>query len=139
MDISMDFVNINWLVVLVATVVGFLIGGCWYSPVLFGRFLPDLMAGVESHTGASRNIAGIFTVSFVMLWLAASFLAGLLGPQASMREGFDVGLAIGLFFVFPAHTIAAIFGARPIRIAFINGGYFIACFGAMGAILGAWH
>jgi hypothetical protein len=139
MNISMDFMNINWLTVMAATVVGFLIAGCWYSPLLFGRFLPRLMTDVESRTGASRNIGGIFFVSFAMLWLSASFLAGLMGPLASAREGFDVGLGIGLCFVFPAHTIAAIFGDRPVQVVFITGGYFTVCFAVMGAILGAWH
>lgn len=139
MEIGINFASINWLAVMVATLAGFMLGGAWYSPLLCGRFLPGLMENLETRTGQSRNIPAIFSLSFAMLWLAASFLAGLLGAEAGPREGFDVGLAIGLFFVFPAHTIAAIFGARPTRIVFINGAYFMALFAAMGAILGAWH
>lgn len=141
---DMELANIDWWAALAATSVGFLIGGCWYSPLLFGRFIPDLMAGTdspggESPVGASHYIAAVFTAAFVLLWLAASFLAGLLGPDASIREGVICGLALGLFLVFPAHSIAAMFGARPIQMVFINGTYFVVCLAAMGAILGAWH
>lgn len=144
MNLGMELANINWWAALAATTVGFLIGGCWYSPLLFGRFLPDLMAGTdspggESPIGASHYIAGIFTAAFVLLWLAASFLAGLMGPNASIQEGVFYGLALGLFLVFPAHSIAAMFGARPVRIVFINGAYFVVCLAVMGTILGAWN
>lgn len=137
MELAINFSNINWLAVMVATVLGFLLGGCWYSPILFGRFLPNLYTNVESR--AERNLSSIFVLSFALLWFSASFLAGLLGTSASTSDGIYVGLAIGLFFVFPAQAIAAVFGARPIPIVFINGGYFILCFAAMGAIIGTWH
>jgi len=142
MDIGISFANVNWLIVMVATTLGFVIGGCWYSPVLFGRFLPglmsDLKSGGDSPAGPTRYLTSIFTVSFALLWLAAAFLAGLIGPQATAREGIYLGLAIGLFFVIPAHAIAAMFGARPIQIIFINGAYFAVCLATMGAILAVW-
>ena len=139
MDVNLDFITVNWLTVLAATTVGFVLGGGWYSPLLFGRFLPKLMSDVESRTGSSRNIAVIFVTAFAMLWVSAAFLAGLLGPGASARDGLDIGLAIGLFYVVPALTIAAMFGSRPVRMIFIAGGYFIVCFGVMGLMLGTWH
>jgi len=142
MDIGMGFANINWLVVMVAATLGFVLGGCWYSPILFGRFLPGLMADVKaggnSPTGPARHLTSIFAVSFALLWFAAAFLAGLLDPQATAREGIYIGLAVGLFFVVPAHAIAAMFGARPIQIVFINGAYFAVCLATMGAILAVW-
>jgi hypothetical protein len=139
MDVNFDFTTVNWLTVIGATTVGFLIGGVWYSPLLFGRFLPKVLSEVKSRTGSSRNVAAIFVTAFILLWFSAAFLAGLLGPRASAREGMDVGLAIGLFYVVPALSIAAIFGSRPVRMIFVVGGYFIACFGVMGFMLGAWH
>ena len=142
MDIGISFANVNWLIVMAAATLGFVIGGFWYSPVLFGRFLPDLMSdlksGWDSPTGPARYLTSIFTVSFALLWFAAAFLAGLIGPQATAREGIYLGLAVGLFFVIPAHAIAAMFGARPIQIIFINGAYFAVCLAAMGAILAVW-
>ncbi|MFT4767423.1 MAG: hypothetical protein ACI8RN_000549 [Glaciecola sp.] len=34
----MDAVSINWMAtVVVAAVVGFVVGGLWYSPILFGK------------------------------------------------------------------------------------------------------
>ena len=139
MDIGMDFTSVNWMAVLAAALAGFLLGGAWYSPILFGRFMPQMMAAVESRTGTSRNIAGTFVAAFALLWASASFLAGLLGPTANAREGMDLGFGIGLLFVFPPLAISTMFGSRPVRMIFITGGYFIVCYGLMGLILGAWR
>lgn len=139
MNASFDFTTVNWVAVMIAAVAAFVLGGAWYSPVMFGRFLPTLMANVESRTGESRNIVAIFVTAFVLLWVAASFLAGLIGPTASARDGLDVGLAIGAFFVFAPLTISSIFGSRPVRMVLITGAYFLACYGVMGLILGAFH
>lgn len=142
MDIGTNLANVNWLVVMVAATLGFVLGGCWYSPALFGRFLPGLMsefrAGGDLPKGPARYLAGIFTLSFALLWFAAAFLAGLIGPGATAREGIYIGLAVGLFFVLPAHSVAAVFGARPLQILFINAAYFAVCLATMGGILAVW-
>lgn len=142
MDIGISFANVNWLVVIAAATVGFLLGGCWYSPALFGRFLPGLMSDAKvvffSTNGVSRHLTSVFALSFALLWLAAAFLAGLIGPNATVSEGTLFGFAVGLFFVIPAHLIAAMFGARPIQMVFINGAYFTVCLASMGAILAIW-
>ncbi len=137
MDVNLDFTTVNWLATLAAAFVGFAIGGAWYSPAVCGRFLPQFMAAVESRTGASPNIAGIFMLTFILLWASASFMAGLLGPTATAWDGMNVGLAIGLFIVFPPLIIATLFGSRPIRLMIITGGYFVVGYGVMGLILGA--
>ena len=142
MNIHLMFANTNWLVVMLAATLAFVIGGCWYSPALFGRFLPNLMSDVkadgDTSKGPTRHIVSIFAASFALPWLSAAFLAGLLEPQATARDGIYIGLAIALFFVIPAQSIAAMFGARPIQMVFINGGYFAVCLAVMGAILAVW-
>ena len=136
MNVGLDFATVNWLATLVAAFIGFAIGGVWYSPVVCGRFLPQLMAAVESRTSAAPNIAGIFVLTFILLWGSAAFMAGLLGPTATAWDGMNVGLAIGLFFVVPPLTVAAMFGSKPVQLMVITGGYFVVGYGIMGLILG---
>lgn len=137
MNVSFDFVSVNWLAVMIAAVAAFVLGGAWYSPALFGRLLPDLSLNSELRTGKSPNVAAIFVTAFFMLWAAACFLAGLIGPTADARQGMDVGVTIGLFFVVPPLAISSIFGSRPVRLVVITAAYFVACYGLMGLILGA--
>jgi len=33
----MDASNMNWLAIIVAALANFLLGGLWYSPILFGK------------------------------------------------------------------------------------------------------
>ncbi|MBT8444947.1 MAG: DUF1761 domain-containing protein [Gammaproteobacteria bacterium] len=139
MNVSFDFVSVNWLAVMIAAVAAFVLGGAWYSPVLFGRLLPDLSLNNEVRTGKSPNVVAIFVTAFIMLWVAACFLAGLIGPTANARQGLDVGVTISLFFVIAPLAISSMFGSRPVPLVVITAAYFVACYGLMGLILGAMH
>lgn len=138
MNLAIGFSTVNWLAVIVATVSAFLLAGAWYSPLLFGRFLRGSFFDDELTTNKARNIGWIFVSVFVLLWAAAAFLAGLLGPDASTREGRDVGFGVGLLFAFPAFGIATLFEGRPARCMLISGPFFILCYGVMGTIIAAW-
>jgi hypothetical protein len=133
MEITVNFEFVNWWAVLAATVVVFLLGGVWYSPALFGR-----ISGVAA-SGAGRNLQAIFVVAYILQWFAASFLAAVLGPNATLSYGLTVGLMVGLFFVTTAIGITDIFDNKPLKHLLVNGGYHIVSFGIMGAIIGFWH
>jgi F0F1-type ATP synthase assembly protein I len=52
--------EMNWLGVVAGTIVGFLIGWLWYSPILFGRKWAE-GSGVELGTASSMPIAAMAT------------------------------------------------------------------------------
>ena len=135
MEITLNFEFVNWWAVLAATIAVFLIGGAWYSPALFGRFLDRDKANTDS----DRNIAVLFFVAFVLQWLSASMMAAVLGPNSTAIYGLQVGLLVGSFFVATSLGITRIFENRPMKLLFISGGYHIVCFGTMGLIIGSLH
>lgn len=69
--------HINWLAVLAAAVSTFLIGGLWYSPVLFGRAWMSVNNLSEADL-AKSNMARIFGLSFFFALIMAANLAAFL-------------------------------------------------------------
>lgn len=135
----MDNITINYLAVLVAALSTFVIGGLWYSPLLFqgawasanGFTQADLAKG-----GAGR----IFGLAFVLALVMAFNLAAFLGtPDATIAWGATAGGLTGLGWVAPAIATIALFERRSFAYIAINGGYFAVAFIVMGAILGAWR
>jgi hypothetical protein len=138
MDFSAVIAVINYWAVLAAAVASFVIGGLWYSPVLFYR--PWLRAAALSEEQLQRgNMAAIFGASLLLQLLAAFVLAMFIGAEADLGLGATAGFMVGAAWVATAFGVVYLFERRPIALFFINGGYNVVVYSVMGAILGAWH
>lgn len=138
MDLGSAFAQLHWLAVITATVLAFVIGGLWYSPVLFGKgwmaennLTPELVG--------KRNQGIVFGASFVLLLFAAVVLAMFLGNKATAVTGLAAGLLVGVGWIATSLGVLYLFEARSLRLFAINAGYLIVTFAVMGTILGAWH
>src|SRR2546423_11753356 len=70
--------QINWLAVLVAAVSMFVIGGLWYSPVLFGKIWLRANGFTEADVANGsklRAFGGTFVLALIMSANLAMFLA----------------------------------------------------------------
>ena len=130
--------SINYLAVMAAAVSTFVIGGCWYSPLLFHR--PWMKANRFNEADVQAgNQAAIFGLAFMFALLMAFNLAMFLNaPDTTMVWGATAGLLSAVWVVLGIATIA-LFERRPFAYTAINGGYWVVAFVVMGAILGAWH
>jgi hypothetical protein len=131
--------DINYLAVIAAALAAFVIGGLWFSPVLFAgawmkanRFTDaDLKGGGE---------ARIFGGSFVLCLIMAANLAAFLGsPDTTAAWGATAGALTGFGWVLPAIGVVALFERRPLAYTLINGGYWGVALTVMGLILGLWR
>lgn len=130
--------GINWLAVGVATVSAFALGGIWYSNALFGkRWMQEV--GLTDDALANTKMKPIYTGTFVLQLVAATALARFLGADSSLPIGLHAGLLIGLCWIAPAYGVTYLFEQRSLWIFFINAGYYVVMFAAMGAIIGAWQ
>jgi len=137
MDFTVNFAAINLLVVFGATVAANLLGGVWYSPLLFSK--PWRAANkMGPSTGDMGGSVGIFISSFVLHLMSASMLAALLGPNAGAQGGMRLGALIGVVFVFAAMGSTNLFERRPITLILINSGYHVVSLCLMGFIIGTW-
>lgn len=137
MEFTIHFATINLLVVFGATVAALLLGAVWYSPIFLGK--PWRAAsGIPRSGDQMRDPVSTFVAGFFFQLLAASLLAGLLGPTATGIEGLQLGSLIAFGFVMTALGIINLFERRPIVLILIHSGYHIVSFGMMGFIIGQW-
>lgn len=135
----MDASNINYLAVIVAALSTFLLGGLWYSPLLFGK------AWMRANNFSDENLqtfskARMFGWSFVFsLVMAVNLAMFLAGPTTNVTWGMTAGALAGFGWVAIALAIIGVFENRSWSYILINGGYMTVAFVVMGAIIGAWR
>ena len=127
--------EVNWIAVLIAAVSAFVLGGLWYSPVLFGKAWQK-ETGLSDEALNNANKGKIFGVSFVLAFLAAAVFALFLGPEVDVMFGLGAGLSAGLFWVAASFGINYLFELKSMKLWLINGGYHTLQFTLYGVILG---
>ena len=134
----MENVSINHLAVFAAAISTFLLGGLWYSPILFSKAWQDesKLSDEEIKDSNKGKIFGLaFLFSLVMSYNLAFFLGD---PSIDLLMGALYGFLTGFGWVAMGIFIVGMFELKTWRYLLINGGYFIVAFTIMGAILGAW-
>lgn len=135
----MNISTINWLAVIVAAPSNFLMGGLWYSPVLFGRqwMKENNFTNEDMKKG---GMATIFIFTFIFSSMMAFNLAMFLNePKTSPAWGAAAGFLAGFGWAAPALCIIALFERKSTRYMFIHAGYITISFVLMGFIIGAWR
>lgn len=144
----MDMQSINWLAVLVAGISAFVIGGIWYSPMMFGKawMKDNNLSEEEIQKGNKGKIFGATAIfSLVMAANLAMFLAD--GPadcpagcaqKTDLVWGITAGFLAGIW-TFAAVAIHSLFELKPWRLILINGFYSVVSLMLMGAIIGVWR
>lgn len=135
----MDFSSINYVAVLAAAVSTFVLGGLWYSPLLFGKAWMRANSFTEADLqtfSKARMFGWSFFFALVMAVNLAMFLAG---PTTNVTWGMVAGGLAGFGWVAMAIAIIGVFENRSWSYILINGGYMTVAFVIMGAIIGAWR
>jgi hypothetical protein len=131
--------QINPWAVLAAALVNFVIGGLWYSPVLFGKAWMKANGFTDADLKRGSP-AAIFGIAFVLCLLMAGNLAAFLGdPSVDLGFAVAASAAAGLGWAAFGLAVVALFERRSVAYILINGGYVTVSFVAMGLILGAWR
>ena len=139
MDLAAAAAQINYPAVIVAALVTFLIGGLWYSPLLFDRPWRRLNALSEDQIKASHT-GLIFGLSFLAALIAAFVLALFLaGPTTGAIAGLMAGLLVGIGWVATSMLTTFLFERRPLALWGIDSAYHVFSFSLMGLILGVWR
>jgi hypothetical protein len=129
--------NINYLAVLAAAASSFVIGGMWYSPILFGNaWLRE--TGLSDADLRKRNMGVVFGASFALSLVIAVNLAAFLEGPPNLSWGAAAGALAGIGWVAAAIAITYLFEAKSMKLFLINAGYHAVTFILMGAIIGVW-
>lgn len=124
----------NIWAVLVAAVGSFVLGGLWYSPVLFGKAWQK-ETGLTDEQLAKANMPVIFGLAFVLCFAASFVFAMFLGPRPPLALGLGAGSSAGLFWVASSFGINYLFERKSLKLFLINGGYHTLQFTLIGLVL----
>ena len=131
--------NVNYFAVLAAAVSTFILGGLWYSPLLFGKawMRANNFTDTDVQTFSKARMFGWSIVfSLVMALNLAMFLAA---PDTNASWGATAGALAGLGWVAMSIAIVGLFENKSWSYIAINGGYVTVAFTIMGLIIGAWR
>ncbi len=135
----MDISTINYLAVIVAALATFVIGGLWYSPVLFGTAWMKENGFTEDQL-KQTNMVKLFGFSFLFSLVMAFNLAMFLNDtNTTAGWGAAAGFLAGFGWVSMAIAITALFERRSGRYILIHAGYMTVSFVVMGFIIGIWR
>ncbi|MEM9292221.1 MAG: DUF1761 domain-containing protein [Acidobacteriota bacterium] len=138
---AVDFDSINFLAVAVAGLAMFLLGGLWYSPLLFGRLWMDAHGHSEEDLERlSQGMGKAYGLSLVSYWVIAGVFALLMQPLgvSSALGGAVLGVVLWLGFAATLGLTSLLFSERKAMTYVIDALYQLVGFLVIGAILGAW-
>jgi hypothetical protein len=124
----------NIWAVIAAAFAAFVIGGLWYSPLLFGKAW-QREVGLSDAQLASGNMLRIFALTLLLSLIAALVFALFLGPRPQLGLGFGAGLSAGLCWVASSFGMNYLFARRSLKLFLIDGGYHTVQFTAIGLII----
>jgi hypothetical protein len=135
----MQFGPVNWLAIVAAVMSNFVIGGLWYSPLLFVN--PWLrMSGVQKRVfdeGLPKALLGdLFSAAAMALTLNQVLRwSGTTG----IGSGLLVALVVWIGFVASVLITQVTYEHRPLAFFAISSGYRLVTLQVMGAILSTWR
>lgn len=135
----MDISTLNWPAIIVATLSNFLVGGIWYSPLLFGKvwMRENNFTEEDMKKGNTAKIFGLtFLFSFIMAFNLAMFLND---SKTTASWGAIAGFLAGFGWVSMSLFVIGQFERRTTKYLLIHAGYVSLSFVIMGLILGTWR
>ena len=131
----MDILNVNWLAVPGAALMGFIVGGIWYGPLWGKRWMGAVGLSEEDVNAGNMPLiyGGAFAFSLLASWTLAHTFASYaqaLTFEAKVMTAF--GVALG--FILPAIGTNYLFSQKTKTLFFIDAGYWLIFYTTMGVV-----
>src|ERR1043166_6664148 len=133
----MPTANVNILAVLVAAVLTLVLGGVWYSPILFAKqwmaaqgYTPEKLEAMKQ-----KGVTRAYLVS-LLCYLVMAYVVALL---VSYTNATTLAQGLWLGFAAPIGLTANVFSEKPIAAWVVDAGYQLAHLVLMGALLSVWR
>ena len=131
--------DLNLFAVVVAALGSFLLGGLWYSPVLFGKLWMKEAGYDESQQGHPGKVFGFaFLFSLVAAWAVARVCTDWFGVDFGLHEALHVALMGGIGMVAACFGVNYQFAQNSFKLWLIDSGYHVAQFCVFALVLGLW-
>jgi hypothetical protein len=134
----MENFYINHLAVFVCAVLSLVIGGLWWSPMLFAGVW-QRETGLSDEQLKQTNMIKVFGLTFLLAYLVSYNLAFFLGDKSTTWEWRIAAGLLAAFWAIAMFIIIGLFEQRSVKHLLINCGYIAVYFSAIGLILGIWR
>lgn len=130
----MLFENINFLALLAAAVVNMIVGSFWYSPAGFGKLWIKLS---KVEIDKNKNMGFMYAITFVGALVQAFVLSRIImyAGSADAISGAKIGLLIAVGFLATTSLNNVIFGGKPLKLYYLDLGYYVTVLVINGALL----
>ena len=135
--------KIKYSAVIVATLVYFILGGLWYSPLLFANkfiqlmnWTPEQLRQMESQSHG-KELAIAFVMSFLLVYILAHFVQYTKATTAI--GGIQTAFWLWLGFIVTTQVPSVLFEGRSFGLFLIHIGYQLVGCVLAGAILAVWR
>ncbi len=134
---------VNYVAVLVSSILAMVIGGFWYSPFLFGKMWMKLSGLTQKDMEAckKKGMAKYYLVQFIASLLTAFVLAMFLGllSVTSIMGGLQVAFWVWLGFNATQMVGCVLWEGKPVKLYILNVAHQLVNLLVMGVVLAAWH
>ena len=133
--------HVNWLAAIVAGIAYFMIGGLWYSKVLFGSKWAALQKIDMNDANNKKGVGAIMFYSFLLMILTSIGLVILVVRMdiTLISGAIKLGLVTGLLFSVTAVSISFLYEKKPLALHFITGSYMLVGNIVASLILVSWR
>ena len=135
--------KIKYPAVIVAAIVHFILGGLWYSPILFGNkfiqlinWTPENLKEVENQSHAKELVIALI-MSLILVYILAHFVQYTKATNA--LGGIQTAFWLWLGFVVTTHAPTVLFEQSSFGLFAINVAYQFVGFALAGTILAVWR
>lgn len=135
-------VTINYWAVLVSGVAMMVLGGLWYSPLLFGNIWIKLsgFSQKDMEKAKQKGMAASYFFNFVATLVMAYILAHFVDyvDATTWQDGLLAGFWIWLGFIATVSLASVLWEGKPFSLYLINIAYYLVGLPIMGVILTLW-
>ncbi|MEZ5710925.1 MAG: DUF1761 domain-containing protein [Blastomonas sp.] len=136
----MNMFDVNWLAVVLAALMGFVVGGIWYGPIMGKKWMGAVGLSEEQIKGASMG--KIYGAAFAFSLISSFFLAHTLasyGKEFSFATIVQISFGVALGFIVPAIGTNYLFSQKSKTLFFIDAAYWLLFYTAMGLVMAYFH
>ncbi len=131
----MNLLEVNWMAVVLGALAGFMVGGIWYGPVMGKKWMGAVGLTEEQIKQGSMGLifGGAFAFSLLASWtMAHTFSSYAQDLSFAVKVMTSFGVALG--FIVPAIGTNYLFSQKSKALFFIDAGYWLLFYIAMGAV-----
>lgn len=129
--------GINWIAVIVATVLMYALGYAWYGP-LFGDAWTAALGHAPTMNGSMGMIYGLGFLNTLITAVGLAWLTSRIGT-GSLASCVAVSVAAWFFFDFTTMAVDYLYVGHSLALTEINAGYQLASYVLTGVVLGLFH